>query len=194
MAKRAYFSEVRTAKAAATRERIRQAAVEIHRERLWDDFTLEDVARRAETTVQTVLRIYGSKQALALLSVEAAIGRGRASSRPGDIAAAVRVVFDDYAEIGDQVIGYLAAEPLQPALTPQIQVGRDSHRRWVETVFAPQLAARRGGARDRLLHGLIAATDVYTWKLLVRDHRLGRDRAEAVVKAMIEALIEGGRR
>lgn len=192
MKKRAYSMELRAAKAEATKARIRQAAVDLHVERLWDGFTLDAVARRAGTTVQTVLRVYGSKDALSVLALEASANRHRQDSPPGDIAAAVRALYDDYEAIGDRIIRYLAEELRHPVLAPQVEAGRQSHRNWVETVFAPQLRARTGPARQRLRHALIVATDVYAWKLLVRDLHLDRRAAESVVKEMIAAFTQGG--
>jgi AcrR family transcriptional regulator len=183
---------LRAAKADATKARIRQAALALHAERLWDDFTLEEVARRAGTTVQTVLRIYGSKQALTALAMDAARDRQRPATPPGDVGAAVAVLYDDYESIGDRVIRYLADEMRHPALAPQVELGREAHRAWICGVFAPQLAVRDGASRDRLLQALIVATDVYTWKLLRRDHGLSRDAAERVVGEMIRALVHGG--
>ena len=51
-------------------------------------------ASRAGTTVQTVLRIYGSKEALSVLAMEASDERLRPVTPPGDIAAAVRVLYE----------------------------------------------------------------------------------------------------
>lgn len=190
--KRAYSMVLRAAKAEATRARIRQAAAELHAERLWDDFTLEEVAKRAGTTVQTVLRIYGSREALSVLAIEASADRQRPATPPGDIAAAVRVLYDDYEEIGDRVIRHLADELRYRSLAPRMELGRQGHRQWVESAFAPQLEAREGDARRNLLHTLIAATDVYVWKLLRRDLGLDRAGAERLVADMIRAIVQGG--
>lgn len=188
--KRRYSMRTRAATAEATKARIRQAAIDIHAEHLWQGFTLEEIARRAGVTVQTVLRIYGSKQGLTQLLSDAAALRGRTRTPPGNISAAVRVLYDDYEAIGDQVIQLLADEPRNPGF-PDMDLGRREHRRWNEEVFAPYLDARAGDARQRLLHLLIVATDVYVWKLLQRDFRLGRADAEALVIQMISALVQG---
>jgi AcrR family transcriptional regulator len=190
--KRAYSMQLRAAKAEATKARIRQAAVELHAERIWDDFTLDEVAGRAGTTVQTVLRIYGSKEALSVLAMEASDERLRPATPPGDIAAAVRVLYDDYEDIGDRVIRYLADELRHPAIAPKVELGRQAHRKWIETAFASQLRAKRGTARERLLHALIVATDVYVWKLLRRDLKLDRRAAERLVQEIVYAIVQGG--
>src|SRR5580693_9185589 len=57
-------NSARAAKAEATRARIRAAAIALYTDRPIEDFTLEEVAKRAQTTVQTVLRAFGSKEEL----------------------------------------------------------------------------------------------------------------------------------
>jgi AcrR family transcriptional regulator len=190
--KRRYSMQLRGAKAEATKARIRQAAVELHAEYMWDDFTLDEVARRAGTTVQTVLRKYGHKEALAALAMQASGERLRPATPPGDVPAAIRVLYDDYEEIGDRVIRYLVDEARHPAFAPMVELGRQAHRKWVETAFASQLGARRQSARLCLLHALIAVTDVYVWKLLRRDLKFDRRAAESLVEHIVQAIVQGG--
>ena len=66
--------------------------------------------------------------------------------------------------------------------------GRRDHRDWVAIAFAPQLAARRGEARETMRQALILATDVYAWQILRRDNGLPRAAAETAVRALIEAV------
>lgn len=185
--KRPYSMARRAAMAAATKARIRDAALALHSAQLFE-FTLNEVARRAGVSVQTVLRIYGSKDALYLMMTDAAANRQRLPAAPGDVSAAVAALCEDYEAIGDQVIQYLADELRLPALKPKVELGRRAHRQWIETAFAPQLRARRGRARDDLLYALVVATDVYAWKLLRRDLKLERRDVERVLTQMISAL------
>ncbi|HVA35891.1 MAG TPA: helix-turn-helix domain-containing protein [Stellaceae bacterium] len=185
--KRPYSMERRAVMAAATKTRIRDAALALHSAHLFE-FTLDEVARRAGVSVQTVLRIYGSKDALYLMMTDAAANRQRLPAAPGDVPAAVAALCEDYEAIGDQVIQYLADELRLPALKPKVELGRRAHRQWIETAFAPQLRARRGRARDDLLHALSVATDVYAWKLLRRDLKLDRRDVERMLTQMIAAL------
>jgi|SRR5580658_508932 hypothetical protein len=69
---RRYSMTVRGANAAATRQRVLEATRELFAAES-GAFTLEEVASAAGTSVQTVLRAYGNKEALML----AAIGSGR---------------------------------------------------------------------------------------------------------------------
>jgi AcrR family transcriptional regulator len=191
-ATRAYDMSHRAAQAEATRERIRQAAVVLYRERALDGFTLEEVAQRAEVTVQTVLRAFKSKDQLiltALVTLGAETQPIKIPRVPGDVAEAVTIFFDLYEEVGDFVIQQLGDEPRLPGLKSDLDAGRQGHANWVEEAFAPQLARYTGAARAEIFHALMVATDVYVWKLLRRDQKLDRGDAEAVMRRLINGVI-----
>ena len=188
---RSYTMTARAAKAEATRQRIRVNAMRLYCSRPVEEFTLEDVAQRAGTTVQTILRIFGSKDELIYAALEemAAGGEFLKPSRPGDIKAAVTAFFDIYEGIGDLVMQRLNEERRRPALKTVLEQGRENHRDGVRTAFAPQLERVHGTARAQLFTALTVITDVYVWKLLRRDMALGRSAAEAIVRKMILGVI-----
>jgi AcrR family transcriptional regulator len=185
--KRRYVMTARAAKAAATKERIRASAMEVYLQEPIEDFTLEAVATRAGTTVQTVLRIFGSKDELVYAALEE-MAAGGVFLRPtplGDIKAAVSAFFDIYESVGDLVMQRLNEERRRPALKPSLDQGRENHRDGVKTIFTPQLDRLDGADRAQLLTILVVLTDVYVWKLLRRDMALSRPAAEATVRKMI---------
>ena len=169
---RPYVMNARAAKMEEARQRILDAAAKLYLQRGADAFTLEEAARRAGTTVQTILRIHASRDRLlyAALDQLARAGVPLKPTPPGDVAAAVTAIFDLYELIGDMVMQWLADERRRPALKPMIEDGRRDHRDWIAIAFAPQLAARRGKARETLLQALLVATDVYAWQKLRRDN------------------------
>jgi len=182
----------RAAKAEATKVRIRAAAIALYSDRPIEDFTLEEVAKRAQTTVQTVLRAFGSKEELVYDALDdmAAGGVVLRQTPAGDVREAVRAFHDIYEAMGDLVIQRLADEHRRPALKRGLEAGRRNHRAGVETAFAPQLACVSGAARAQLLTILITATDVYVWKLLRRDMALNRTETEAVVCRIVEGVTQ----
>jgi AcrR family transcriptional regulator len=187
---RAYVMTARAAKMEATRKGVIEAAIALYLERGIDGFTLDELARRSATTVQTILRIHKSRDGL-LLNMADALGRAGVPMKPtppGDIEAAVAVIFDLYEGIGDAVMQNLAQQRRSSALRALIDNGRRDHRDWIAIVFAPQLAARQGEARETLRQALIVATDLYTWQILRRDNELAREAAQTVMRAMIEAV------
>lgn len=190
--KRPYVMTARAEKTEATRARIRAAALALYRGRAIDEFTLEEVAHRAGTTVQTILRAFGSKDELVYAALEdmAAGGVFLKPSAPGDVTGAVAAFFDIYESVGDFVMQRLDEERRRPALKASLDQGRNNHRDGVRTVLAPQLDRLKGAARAELLNILVVLTDVYVWKLLRRDMGLSRAAAEAAVRRMIAGVIE----
>ena len=184
----------RADKAAATRERILDAALAIFWERPVTEIPLDDVAERAGVSVQTVIRRFGGKDGLFAAVSEREFERvrdQREQARVGDAAHAARVLLDHYEEMGDGVIRLLAAEPHLGGLRDVADRGRAYHEQWCERVFAPALAGRRGAERERRLAQLVAVTDVLTWKLLRRDRGLSRRQTELALRELIEPLVEG---
>jgi AcrR family transcriptional regulator len=191
-ATRPYRMGARAESTAATRRAIADAWLALFAERHYDELTLDMVAARAGTTVQTVIRHYGSKDELfaAVLEEFAADEAARRAATPvGDVGAAVRSIVARYDEIGGIVLRGLAQEDRLPALGEAIAQGRAIHREWVARTFAPLLDRRAGAERRRLHAQLVVLTDIYTWKLLRRDQGFGRRQTEAAMTEMIEGLI-----
>lgn len=189
---RRYRMGARADRTAATGERILDAALAIFWERPVTEIPLDEVARRAGVSVQTVIRRYGGKDGLfAAVSARESerIRAQRDVARVGDAADAARVLLDHYEEIGDGVLRMLAEEQHVPGLAAVVEGGRELHREWCERVFAPALRGRRGAARERRLAQLVAVTDVLTWKLLRRDRGLSRRQTELAVRELLAPLL-----
>lgn len=196
---RAYDNRARLAKAEERKRRIMLCTAELYREKAIGDITLEDVATRAETTVQTILRAFGSRSALVLasiyeISLEGGTDKPMRHATSDDVPGTVRAMFDLYEMVGDVVIRRLADAPQVPDLREGNERGRHDHLEWVRDIFAPDLARLAEPDRTELFNALVAATDLYIWQILMRDQKLDRPLAEAVVVRMIEGLIgRGGR-
>ncbi|HLJ70643.1 MAG TPA: TetR/AcrR family transcriptional regulator [Roseiarcus sp.] len=183
----------RAAKMEATRRRILDCAADLYMRRSIDDFTLEEVAHCAGATVQTILRIHGSRDRLLLAALDklVQIGVPLKPTPPGDIDAAVGAIFDLYEATGEVILKELADEHRRPELKKMLDEGRAHHRDWVQLAFAPQLAAcPSAAARMLLLNALIVATDITVWAKLRKDNALARPQAEAVVRRIIESVVE----
>jgi AcrR family transcriptional regulator len=180
--------------ATATGERILDAAIAVFWQAPVDDIPLEEVARRARVSVQTVIRRFGSKHGLLAAAAEREterVSRQRAQAPVSDLPGAVRNLLDHYEELGLPVLRLLAQEDRSPALRALAGRGRAVHAEWCERVFAPTLAGLRGADRERRLAQLIAVTDVLTWKLLRHDRRLTRRQTERAVIELLQPLTGG---
>ena len=194
--KRRYTMTRRAETAAATRQRILDSAVQLYCDRQIEEFTLDEVARRAGATVQTVLRAFGSKENLLLAALHrlAEGGVPLKPTPPGDVAAAVGAIFDLYELMGDLLMQRLTDERRLPALEPMLEKGRDNHRGLVEDPVRAPAQVPAAAQRAQILHPLTVATDVYVWEKLRRDHALSCRAAEAIVRRMILSGEKGGRR
>ncbi len=192
--RRPYRMVARAESAAATGERILDAAVEVFWESPAEQVSLHEVARRAGVTVQTVIRRFGGKEGLFAATAEREVERVRRQrdeARTGDVNGAVRVLVDHYEAMGDRVVRLLAEEERVPELRRLADQGRASHREWCARVFAPALEGREGADRKRRLAQLVAVCDVYTWKLLRRDAGMSRRQTELALVELLEPMLEG---
>jgi AcrR family transcriptional regulator len=185
---RPYRMQARAASAAATAERILDAAVQVYWENDGDELSLDQVARRAGVTVQTVIRRFGGKQGLFAAAVDREterVRRERGEAPIGDVPGAVHVLVASYETTGKRMLAVLAEEDRVPNTAVILDRGRALHRKWCARVFAPALAGLTGTERKRRLAQLVAVCDVYTWKLLRRDAGLSRRQTEL---ALVELL------
>jgi AcrR family transcriptional regulator len=188
---RDYRMTARAESAAATGERILDAAVELFWERPTDQIVLRDVAGRAGVTVQTVIRRYGGREGLLAAAAERqsrAIEAERAVP-PGDVDAAVSVLLEHYERNAAGVLRLLAAEESSPVLAEFAEVGRQFHRQWCRDAFAPFLAHLTGVDHDRRLAQVVAVCDVYTWKLLRLDAGLSRRQTHLATAELLAPLL-----
>ena len=183
--------------AEGTRQRILDAAVaELWAHRL-PDVRLDNIAARAEVTVQTVLRVFGTRSdllELALAALRDRIRRRRETAEPGDVDGTIRALFDHYEEYGDFVVRNLADEESVPELRERLDTGRRLHRLSMQRQFAPQLAEIVESERKRIVDCLVVACDVYTWKLLRRDMGRSRQEAESCAREMVTGILGGNMR
>lgn len=186
---RPYRMTARAAAAAATAERVLASAWRHFSTRPYDEVALRDIAAGADVTVQTLHARFGTKDALLVAAYRwwgDQEGARRDAAPAGDPRAAVRNVFDHYEAHGDAIMRMQSQEERVGAIREATDLGREYHREWVARVFTGMLDGLPRAARERRLARLVVATDVYTWKLLRRDMRMSRARAEQVVVEMVD--------
>ncbi len=188
---RVYTQTTRAAAAEVTRQRILRAAFTLQAEKLSAAISLDDVAALAGVSVQTVLRRFGTRDALFEQSI-ALINEQIAEERRapvGDVAAAVQVLVGHYELRGGFALLMLAQETSSEHVRQMSEAGKQTHRRWVAEVFAPYLAPLPPATRDEVVDLLVVATDVYTWKLLRRDRGLTRPQTERRMNTLVTAVL-----
>ena len=206
---RAYDMTLRAKLAAETTERIVDAAEALLADGPLTGVTLKAVAARAGVTVQTVLRHMGSRDGC-VEAVGQRIGqrieRQRGRSAPGDLDGAIDDLVAHYEAEGRLVLNLLAQEDgTDPVARRAAETGRAFHRAWVRRCFVPMTTTARScapGAETALRHdedeaerervdALVAATDLYVWKLLRLDLGRSREATGTVLRRLVRAALEG---
>lgn len=181
---RTYTMRARAEQVQATRDRILDATIALAFEVPLAACTLPAIADRADVSVQTILRAFSSREGL----IEAAIQHSLAvvlAERPADprnLRRSIEALVDHYELRGDGTLLLLGQETWEPFAARATSVGKRAHRDWVETLFTHAIDASDRGSRVELIDLLVAATDVYAWKLWRRD--AGRSRSETVDRMM----------
>lgn len=178
--------------AAATGERIVAAATTLVAERFYDEVSLADIAKAAGVTVQTVLRRFGSKEGLVDAAIEAGgaeVRTARLAAEAGDLDSAMRGLSEHYEQWGDRSLRFLAQELNTPPMRRVTDAGRALHQEWVDHAFGPWLDAAAGDRRTQLRAMLIAATDVYVWKVFRHDLGLDPSATAAALRALVAAIL-----
>lgn len=188
-ARRRYRQGARAEAAQQTAKRILDVFVARLTEGWFDEITLDSVAADAGVAVQTVLRRFGSKEGLMEAARDRLVEevRIRRKVEAGDVEAAIRQLAADYESTGDLVMRLLMQEDRYTALRPFTDLGRREHRAWLEKVFAPQLQPWSGVERKQRVDMLVAASDLYLWRLIRRD--MGRSVADYAMT--VRQLIDG---
>jgi len=190
MKARTYDMSARQQGKNATRDAIVKAAIDTFMAERSFAITLPAIAERANVTVKTVLRHFGSRDSL----IEAAWTQAyndvmaERTTPPGDVGAALQVLIAHYEGRGDVVLAMLADEN-DPRAARMNDTGRLAHREWVEQVFTDRLP-EQPEERSRLIDVLVVATDVYAWKLLRLDRGLSVEDVADRMSLMIEALLD----
>jgi len=192
---RAYQQTARAQKTAESLERILDEAEALFFSEPFDRVTLDAVARAAGVSIPTLQRNFGNKEGLFAAVGARMRARVEAERRPppDDPEGALRALLDHYERDGRTMWHLLRQEADVPLLHAGLDEARAVHRAWVGEVFACSLAALKGAERERRLDALVAATDLYVWKLLRVD--LGRTRQQVgrSMTAMALAVARGER-
>lgn len=192
-ASRAYDMTKRSAAVAGTRRRIGEAALALFKERAYDEVSLKEIARAAGISHQTVLNHCENKAGVLLAAGELFSEEIRdleADVIAGDVRSVVRTTCRRYEILGDANARWAAMATRAPEVAEGLARGRLGFQAWLEEVLGQLLPPKGEPAeRQRVLFGLHAALDVFTWKLLRRDLGLGQKQTEAQLTDLVLGVL-----
>lgn len=189
---RPYKMTARAEAAAQTARDILEATVELWREYSLDEITLQDIAKRADVSVQTVLRRFGSKEGVFEGCIDGDVARVRIERNrtpEGDIDQGLETLVTHYERDGDAVLRTLLLEHKLEAAARISAIGRREHRKWCIRVFAPYLPHKNAKHFNERVDAFVAATDLFLWKLLRRDLGRSPDETKRVIRTLLEGLV-----
>ena len=156
----------------------------------FDAITLQAVADRAEVSLKTVVRHFGTKEGLLTACMEVSVTReeGAREVAAGDIAGVVAVLSQRYEAMADYVVRNAEMEFRYPVMGAWVARTRASHKDWLARAFAPWLPPE-GPVREQRLMALYWATEIRSWWAV--RHAFGQDlaTAQAVLLSLLEALV-----
>jgi AcrR family transcriptional regulator len=178
------MQRARAERAMETAERILEVAERLFSREAFERVTLDAVAREAGVSIPTLQRRYGSKDGL----LAAVVARGqervaaqRASPTPGALDENLDALLAHY-ELEARTMWHLIRQEEDcPPLAEVVAQGRALHRRWVEEAFGK-------GPRERT-DALVAATDLFVWKLLRVDLKRGKSAVRATMRQLVDGVL-----
>ena len=188
MKKRRYQQGARALAAEKTRQSILDAAAHLFASEPYDSVSLEQIARLASVTVQSVLRIFGSKQGLFESAAERAaaqIGAERAAAIYADPETAIAAICRMYERWGDATHRVLGQEDRVESIRRVAERGRAYHRHWVRTIFGKRLV---GPSRRRRLAILTVLLELESYRRL-RAQGLGPRAARDALYDAVQLLV-----
>jgi AcrR family transcriptional regulator len=157
--------------------------------------TVVGVARRADVSVRSVFQHFHDVESLFVtvmdsIRADLVVPEMPSASRPLD--ARIEDVVKAFAELFDKVVPLRVAAGMfvdHPALLERSQTARQELRTATFEVFAPEFATLSEQAREQLADAIGAALSLDAWIVLRRRDKLSLERASAVWRLTLTALL-----
>jgi AcrR family transcriptional regulator len=187
-------SDGRNRRAAETRRKIIAAATAMIAETSTAP-TVVAVAKRADVSVRSVFQHFGDVESLFVTVADSVrdslvVPPPTPSSRP--LAARIASVVENLAQIFDKIVPLRVAAGQfanHPALIERNLASKNELRQATFEAFAPEFASLSEQAREELADAIGAALSLDAWIVLRRRDGLSFERATAVWRLTLSALL-----
>lgn len=190
-------SDGRNRRAAETRRKIIAAAKAMIAETSTAP-TVVAVAKRADVSVRSVFQHFGDVESLFVTvvdSVRADLVIPPPTPSSGPLVGRIESSVNNLAEVFDKVVPLRVAAGQfvnHPALIERAQQSKREVREAIAKAFAPEFGALDEQAREELLDAVGAALSPEAWAVLRRRDGLSFERAKAVWRLTLTALLTQG--
>jgi AcrR family transcriptional regulator len=191
-----YRADVQSEIKTLTRQRILAACQDLFLSLWVDQITLQDVANRANVTVQTILRHFGSRDILVNMAIaELDLGNDQRNVpvQQGNLQTITAALIDFYEIYGLNILRTIAQEDRYPQLNLLLTRNRRLHREWVQRSFDVYLRALSPLNRQQLEDQLYSLTEVYFWRIYRIDLGKSREILENTWQRMLRSLLQSYR-
>jgi len=164
--------------------------------------TAERIAERAGVSPRSVFKHFPDRESLFAAASEIQEGRIRElmadlPDPSAPLEERIDAFVDQRARFHEFVSpvrrSALLTEPFSPVIAERLKMAREAGAAHVGHVFAPELDALRGRAREDLHAALCAIAAWPTWESLRRHQGLSADRARVILRNMVAAQLKGTR-
>jgi TetR/AcrR family transcriptional regulator of autoinduction and epiphytic fitness len=161
--------------------------------------TAERIAERAKVSPRSVFKHFPDRESLFAAASEIQEGRIRELiGDPPDQSAPFDERLDAFVDqrarfhefVSPVRRSALLTEPFSPVIAEKLQMARTAGAAQVEEVFATELGALRGRAREDLSAALCALSAWPTWESLRRHQGLPAERARSILRDMLAAQLK----
>lgn len=194
--RRAYEMRGRAVLAAETRVRILEAALAFYYApgEGAESLTVATVARNAEVTTQTILRLFQDRDglirsALDLLRDKVVVSVPQVD--PADPAASVPEIVELLELHGNAIVRLYHDACSSAAILEEVQAIRLAHAQWCDSAFGPALAHLDEAERAARVILITALLDTWSWYRLRVEQGLSRERTVQIMAAGITTAVAG---
>ena len=164
--------------------------------------TAERIAERAKVSPRSVFKHFPDRESLFAAASE--IQETRVRELIGDLpdpSAPLEERLDAFVDQRARFHEFVApvrraailTEPFSPVVADKLRMARSAGAAHVDHVFARDLEAMRGTAREDLHAALCAISAWPTWESLRSHQGLPADRARVILRTMLAAQLKGAR-
>lgn len=177
--KKSYSANIQMEIKTHTNQRILAAVKALTLDFWLDEITLLQIAEKANVSIQTLFRHFGSREQLiqhAVSQISAEIRVQHAIPEEVSVQSIVSNL-DEYYDLNGLFIIRLRSQAARLAEFEEFQAGwQNSHHRWIQNSFAVYLQALTTVSQNELTDTLFGLTDVHFW--YVYHHELRKSRQE----------------
>lgn len=190
--KKSYSANIQIEIKSHTNKRILAAVKALAMEYWLDEITLFQIAEKANVSIQTLFRHFGSREQLIQHAVSLISSEIMAQHAIPEEVSVQSIVSNliDYYELNGQWIIRLRSQAERLAKYEEFQAGwQESHHKWIQNSFAIYLQALTTVSKNELEDTLFGLTDVHFWYVYCHELRKSKQELNLIWIRILRSLL-----